>query len=92
LTDAEKELGPAWIDDAQKAGARLVVWNKQVSRPAVDYAHQQGLKLWVYTINEARLADHLLDLGVDGLITDNATAIWPVLALREPAVSRPAAR
>ena len=91
LTDAQKELGPEWIDDAKKAGASVVGWNKQVSRAAVDYAHQKGLKVWVYTINDAPLANALLDMGVDGIITDNTAAIWRVLALRQAAVTSPPA-
>lgn len=83
LTDAQKELGPEWIDDAKQAGASVVGWNKLVSRAAVAYAHQHGLKVWVYTINEVPLANALLDLGVDGIITDNTAAIWRALALRQ---------
>ena len=84
LTDAEKALNPQWIDDAKKAGASVVGWNKQVSRAAVDCAHQQGLKVWVYTINDAAQASELLDMGVDGIITDNTSAIWRAIALRKP--------
>lgn len=83
LTDAQKELSPEWIDDAKKAGASAVGWNKLVTPAAVAYAHQQGLKVWVYTINEAPLANALLDMGVDAIITDNTAAIWRVLALRQ---------
>jgi glycerophosphoryl diester phosphodiesterase len=91
LTDAQKELSTEWIDEARKAGASVVGWNKQVSRAAVDYAHQQGVKVWVYTINEAPLANALLDMGVDGIITDNTAAIWRVLALRPAALIPPPA-
>ena len=38
-------------------------------------AHQQSLKVWVYTVNTPRLANKLLDMGVDGLITNNTTLI-----------------
>ncbi len=87
LTDAEKALNTQWIEDAKKAGASVVGWNKQVSRATVDYAHQQGLKVWVYTINDAVQANELFDLGVDGIITDNTSAIWRTIALRKPPTS-----
>lgn len=92
LTDAQKELSPEWIDDAKQAGARVVGWSRLVSRAAVEYAQRQDLKVWVYTINEAPLAASLLDLGVDGIITDNPALIWRVLALRSAAERQTAAR
>jgi glycerophosphoryl diester phosphodiesterase len=87
LLDAEKKLNAAWIDEARKSGARIVVWNKMLDRPSVETAHRQGLKIWVYTVNDADTANGLLDLGVDGIITDNPALIWRALALR-PALRR----
>ena len=43
----------------------------------------EGLKVWVYTINESELANRLLDGGVDGIITDNPALIWKTIALRQ---------
>jgi glycerophosphoryl diester phosphodiesterase len=82
LTDAEKALSPTWIDEARATGARLVVWNQAVGRAAIRYAHRRGLKVWVYTIDDPAIATGLLDLGVDGIITDNPSIIWRALALR----------
>jgi glycerophosphoryl diester phosphodiesterase len=75
-------LNGGWLKRIEKTGARVVVWNKQVSSRAVRLAHQRGLKVWVYTINETRLAERLLARGVDGLITNNVGLIWKVLAVR----------
>ncbi len=82
LTDDEKRLDPRWIEEAREAGARLVVWNKMVDRASVDAAHRRNLKVWVYTINDPALAGQLLDLGADGIITDNPALIWKAIALR----------
>jgi glycerophosphoryl diester phosphodiesterase len=82
LSDEEKKLSPAWIDEAQKTGARAVVWSRSVDKAAIDYAHSKGLKVWVYTINESQLANQMLDAGVDGIITDNPALIWKTIALR----------
>jgi len=71
-----------WLRALRKTGVSVVVWNKQVSRAAVRQAHRQGLRVWVYTVNRPELADHLLDLGVDGLITNNPALIWKTIALR----------
>jgi glycerophosphoryl diester phosphodiesterase len=77
-----KELSAAWLDDLQRTGAKVAVWNDRVSKQSVQLAHERGLKVWVYTINDSTLANHLLDMGVDGLITNNTSVIWKTLALR----------
>lgn len=82
LTDAEKVLSKEWIDLALKSGARVVGWNNQITKDAVDYAHAKGMKVWVYTINDPAEANRLLDMGIDGLITNNTSLIWRTLALR----------
>lgn len=82
LSEDEKQLSTAWIDEAQRAGARAVVWNRQVSSEAVQSAHRAGLKVWIYTINDPALAHRLLDQGVDGIITDNPALMWRTLARR----------
>ena len=82
LSSKEKELSAAWLDDLQKTGAKVAVWNDQVSKEVVQLAHQRGLKVWVYTINGLDSANRLLDMGVDGLITNNTSLIWKAIALR----------
>lgn len=74
-----RKLNASWLTQAERAGARLVVWNRKVSKGAVRLAHERGLKVWVYTINDARLARHLVSAGVDGLITNNPTLIRKVI-------------
>jgi glycerophosphoryl diester phosphodiesterase len=88
LKDEEKVLDARWVDEVAATGARVVVWNRQINRPAVDYAQRKGLKVWVYTINEVDLAQQLLDLDADGLITDNPALIWKAVALRSAGSSR----
>jgi glycerophosphoryl diester phosphodiesterase len=63
------------LDELAKTGAKLAVWNRQVSKLAVRLAHQRGLKVWVYTVNDRRVAARLFDLGVNGLITNNPPLI-----------------
>jgi glycerophosphoryl diester phosphodiesterase len=82
LTDAEKVLDSLWVDEVRNTGARVVVWNSQITRAAVDYAHRQGMKVWVYTVNDPAVANKMLDLGADGMITDNTSILWRTLALR----------
>jgi glycerophosphoryl diester phosphodiesterase len=81
LTEAEKKMSPAWVDEAKRCGARVVVWNREVTKDAIAYAHKQGLEVWVYTIDDPALATELLNLGVDGIITNNLAVIWRAVAL-----------
>src|SRR5206468_11573527 len=40
-----KELNAAWLDEVQKSGAKVAVWNQKVSPEAVRLAHQRGLRV-----------------------------------------------
>lgn len=82
LTEAEKALSPAWLDEIKSIGARVAVWNKQVDAAAVKAAHERGLKVWVYTIDDPVVARQLIEIGVDGIITNNPAVIWKMLATR----------
>lgn len=77
----EGRLSPAWIDAAKQCGARIVVWHRDVSRAAIAHAHRVGLEVWVYTIDDPAVAMRLLDLGVDGIITNDVAAAWRAIAL-----------
>jgi glycerophosphoryl diester phosphodiesterase len=57
------------------------VWNNQVTRESIQDAHRRGLKVWVYTVNNVEKAQSLINLGVDGLISDHTPLIWKALAL-----------
>jgi glycerophosphoryl diester phosphodiesterase len=81
LSREERALSPYWIDEARKAGVRVIGWNQQVTPDTIAYAHQHGLKVWVYTINEEALALRLLEMGVDGIISDNTAIAWRALAV-----------
>jgi len=72
-------LDARWLEELVKTKARLAVWNWQVSRPAVRLAHELGLQVWVYTVNDARRATRLADIGVDGIITNRPPLIRQAL-------------
>ena len=82
VSPAERFLSVEWLDAARDTGARVIVWNDQVTREAVALTHQRGQMVWVYTIDDLDAAGRLFDLGVDGLISNNPPIIWKALATR----------
>lgn len=53
-----------------------------IDRPLVRYAHRRGCEVHVWTVNRAVEMHALLDLGVDGLITDRPDVLRDVLRNR----------
>lgn len=53
-----------------------------VTPRVLELAHRLGLVVHVWTIDEPTRMHHLLDMGVDGLITDRPTVLREVLAER----------
>lgn len=49
----------------------------------VARAHRRGLHVHVWTVDDAREMHHLLDLGVDGIVTDRPTVLRAVLRERD---------
>ena len=74
------QLTGRWLKALRRTGAGIVVWNKHVSRLAVRQAHQQGLQVWIYTITRPELAQRLLAMGADGVITNNPALMWKTMA------------
>ena len=53
-----------------------------VTRSFVERAHRAGLEVHVWTVNEPADMTRLLDLGVDGLVTDRADLALALVAAR----------
>ena len=54
-----------------------------VDRRFVNHAHERGLQVHVWTIDEPNDMHRLLDLGVDGLMTDRPSTLRSVLVERD---------
>lgn len=61
-----------------RGGAQLEL----VTPDFLDFAHRHGIAVHVWTVNDAAEMAELLDLGVDGIITDRADLLAGVLAGR----------
>jgi glycerophosphoryl diester phosphodiesterase len=74
--DGYRPRGVAFAVPVHWHGTRIV------SAPFVDAAHRHGCEVYVWTINEPGEMKALLELGVDGLITDFPERLGRVLAER----------
>jgi glycerophosphoryl diester phosphodiesterase len=77
------------IDDFDGSAARAVkaaggdIWSpyhKEVDAAAIKLAHDLGLKVNVWTVNETSRMRELIAMGVDGIITDYPDRLRQVLA------------
>ena len=55
-----------------------------VSARFLEFAHREGLAVQVWTVNDTADMHRLLDMGVDGLITDRADLLRAVREERGP--------
>jgi glycerophosphoryl diester phosphodiesterase len=50
-----------------------------VDRRLVDAAHARGLQVHVWTINEPNQMQELIEIGVDGIVTDRIDLLLELL-------------
>lgn len=62
---------PRWLDALGAAVAMLHYG--VVSRGAVERCHARGAAVWAWTANDGALLERLVEVGVDGVITDDPT-------------------
>lgn len=63
------------LSEVAKTGAPIVVWHRRVSRRSIQLANRRNMQVWVYTVNQLKLARKLVKLGVRGIITDHPGTI-----------------
>ena len=65
------ELWAGWPDAAAALGVVAVIANwRLMERGLIEQLHDRGWRALVYTVNDAAVAQRLIDAGIDGLITD----------------------
>ena len=57
----------------------IFLGKKIVTKEFVKFAHQCGLKVHVWTINDELKMRNLVELGVDGIMTDNCVGLKKVM-------------
>ena len=56
---------------------------KLATKKLIEAAHKLNLKVHVWTINDAATMDRLIDLGVDGIITDKPNLLKERIAAKK---------
>ncbi|MEX2089870.1 MAG: glycerophosphodiester phosphodiesterase family protein [Bacteroidota bacterium] len=65
---------------AGRVGASVIVCSKyEFTERMLQNAHQHGLALYVYTLNDQVSVRKMMELGVDGILSDNADEIVPIV-------------
>lgn len=54
-----------------------------VTESFIAHAHELGLKVHAWTVNEPGPMDRLLDIGIDGIMTDELVTLRHVMAARD---------
>ena len=66
-----KEFTPEKLDQIAKTGARIVGWeDKYTSAATIAAIHARGWKAWVWTVDDPRRIEQLVQAKVDGIITN----------------------
>ena len=80
----DRLLAPRWPTGTVALQVPVAAGPLRVVTPrSVRAAHRQGLQVHVWTVNDEDEMDRLLDLGVDGLISDRADTLARVLTRRD---------
>ncbi|MBX3622182.1 MAG: glycerophosphodiester phosphodiesterase [Rhizobacter sp.] len=76
-------LREGWLAEAEALGCVAIVANFRVlDDKVIALAHDAGVRVASYTVNDPEQARRLLDAGIDGLITDAVDVFSPGATLR----------
>lgn len=71
-------LRPGWMHEARRLACVAVVCHHPLWTPAdVTEVHRAGMRCLAYTVNDAAAAQRLIEMGIDGLITDRIDLFRP---------------
>lgn len=70
-----RDLGAAIAFALKHGGEGVSIWEAGLDREDIDRIHDVGLQAWVWTVNDPLRARELLDMGADGICTDDPELI-----------------
>lgn len=78
-------LWPGWLETAQSLGCAAIICDHILwDQVSMTQAQSAGFKTLSYTVNDEATAKRLLDLGLDGIITDRVDLFSPVNPCASP--------
>ena len=73
-----EEFWSGWFDTALALGCQALILDQAMwDQATFDKARSAGLRCLAYTVNESAMAQRLLALGLDGIITDRVDRFAP---------------
>jgi glycerophosphoryl diester phosphodiesterase len=76
----------ALIDGLLDKGIDFLDWSSgSIDQAAVDLVHSNGMELHAWTVNGAARMQELIDLGIDGITTDDPALLRTLVPVPEPA-------
>lgn len=78
-------LWPGWLETAQSLGCAAIICDHILwDQVSMTQAQSAGFKTLSYTVNDEATVKRLLDLGLDGIITDRVDLFSPVNPCASP--------
>jgi glycerophosphoryl diester phosphodiesterase len=75
-----KTMTAAQLEQAVAIGAGVIGWDDGFVTPEqIDLVHSRGLRVWVWTVDDPRRAEQLVEWGVDGLISNHPRTMLAVV-------------
>lgn len=72
------KLWDGWPEAAESLGVVAAITNyRLMDRALIERLHAKGWRALVYTVNDAAIAQRLIEDGIDGLITDAVDRLGP---------------
>lgn len=77
--DATSELTAKRLQEISQYADGIIVHQEAITESLIQTAHDQQLKVHVYTVNKPRAMKKLIRHGIDGIITDRPDILYDIL-------------
>ena len=77
--DATRELTAEKLRQVKQYANGIIVHQEAITKNLIEAAHDERLKVHVYTVNKPRAMKKLVKNGIDGIITDRPDILYDIL-------------